>query len=147
MSVDLTPEILPPRTRNIFGRWLPGRSPHPGGFAPEKRLALDLAKEASPNAMLCLIQLMEGPASPPAVRMACAVQSLGSALGRPKATVDVENPGRSLEDILRAIGAGGGSGAGAGGGKGRGIIWSRRLASAETYRRARSRKEHGEHKS
>lgn len=76
MSVDLTPVILPPRTRDQFGRWLPGRSPHPGGLAPEKRLALDLAKEASPNAMGCLIELMEDPASPPAVRITCAAHIL-----------------------------------------------------------------------
>ncbi len=103
MSVDLTPEILPPRTRDELGRWLPGRSPHPGGLAPEKRLALDLAKEASPNAMRCLIELMEDPASPPAVRMACAVHILDRALGRPKQQVEVENQGRTLEQLLQAI--------------------------------------------
>jgi hypothetical protein len=103
MSVDLTPEILPPRTRDECGRWLPGRSPHPGGLAPEKRLALDLAKEASPNAMRCLIELMEDQASPPAVRIACAVQILDRALGRAKQSVEVENQGRSFEEILYRI--------------------------------------------
>jgi hypothetical protein len=103
ISVDLTPEILPPRTRDEFGRWLPGRSPHPGGLAPEKRLALDLAKEASPNAMRCLIGLMEDPVSPPAVRIACAVQILDRSLGRPKQSVDIEQQGRTLEQLLLAI--------------------------------------------
>jgi hypothetical protein len=105
MSVDLAPEILPPRTRDGFGRWLPGRSPHPGGLAPEKRLALDLAKEASPNAMRCLIELMEDPMSPPAVRLASAAQILDRALGRPKQSVEVENKGRTLEEMLCAIAA------------------------------------------
>jgi hypothetical protein len=103
MSVDLTPEILPPRTRDEFGRWLPGRSPHPGGVAPEKRLALDLAKEASPNAMRCLIELMEDSESPPAVRMACAVHILDRALGKPKQTIDVEQQGKTLESMLLEI--------------------------------------------
>jgi hypothetical protein len=103
MSVDLTPEILPPRTRDEYGRWLPGRSPHPGGLAPEKRLALDLAKEASPDAMRCLIGLMKDPASPPAVRLASAAQILDRALGRPKQSVEVENKGQSLEEMLYAI--------------------------------------------
>jgi hypothetical protein len=56
--------------------------------------------------MRCLIELMEDAASPPAVRIACAVQILDRSLGRAKQMVEVEGgQQRSLEDILRSIAA------------------------------------------
>ena len=52
-----------------------------------------------------IVALMDDPKAPKATQLAAAMHILDRAFGKPKQTVDVEQQGRTLEDILRAIAA------------------------------------------
>jgi hypothetical protein len=52
-----------------------------------------------------IVDLMDDPKAGKAVQLAAAMAVLDRAFGKPKQTVDVEQSGRTLEDILRAIAA------------------------------------------
>ncbi len=99
-----TIEVLPPR-RDAYGRWLRGTpSPNPSGCIPrDGREVLELAREGSLAAMRRLIAIVDDPEAPYAAQIAAAVHVLDRAWGKAKQSVEVEQQGRSLEQILYAI--------------------------------------------
>ncbi len=101
--VASTVEILPP-PRDPNGRWLPGgRSPNAGGLSQEKRELIDLARERSPAALDKIFAIMNDETVPPAVQLVAAGMILDRGYGKPRQSVDVEQQGRTLEEILLAI--------------------------------------------
>ena len=100
--MSLTGEIIDP-PRGERGKWLPGHSGNPGGFNRERFDLLKLFRDEPPDAANVLYDLMMDEAAGPAVRMACAVHWLDRAFGKPRQSVEVENDGRSLEQMLTAI--------------------------------------------
>lgn len=101
--VASTVEILPP-PRDPNGRWLPGsRSPNAGGVSQEKRELIDLARERSPAALDKIFAIMNDETVPPAVQLAAAGMILERGHGKPRLSVEIENQGKTLEDILRAV--------------------------------------------
>ena len=102
--MDNTVEIIPPR-RGACGRWLRGTpSPNPSGCIPrDGREVLELAREGSPAAMRRLIAIVNDEQAPYGAQIAAAMAVLDRAFGKPKQEVSVENQGRSLEEMLRAI--------------------------------------------
>jgi hypothetical protein len=75
----------------------------PGRFNRERFDLLKLFRDKAPDAAKVLYDLMMDEAAGPAVRMACAVHWLDRAFGKPRQSVEVEQQGRSLEQILEAI--------------------------------------------
>ncbi len=87
--------------------WLPGVSGNPQGDRDNhlKHAVLRYARAKSMQAIKRLVALMDDPKAGKSVQLMAAMTVLDRALGRPKQTVDVEQQGRTLEDILRAIAA------------------------------------------
>jgi hypothetical protein len=100
--VSLTGEIINP-PRDERGKWLPGHSANPGGFNRERSDLLKLFRDKAPDAANVLYDLMMDEAAAPAVRMACAVHWLDRTFGKPRQSVEVEQQGRTLEQLLTAI--------------------------------------------
>jgi hypothetical protein len=102
--VASTVEILPPQ-RDSNGRWLRGgRSTNAGGLSLEKRELIDLARERSPAALDKIFAIMNDETVPPAVQLAAAGMILDRGYGKPRQqSVEVEQQGRTLEDLLNAI--------------------------------------------
>jgi hypothetical protein len=86
-------------------RWLAGgQSPNAGGLSREKRGLIDLARERSPAALDKIFAIMNDETVPPAVQLAAAGMILDRGYGKPRQqSVEVEQPGQSLEKILCAI--------------------------------------------
>ena len=98
-------EIIPPYRDEATGKFVAGSgtSPNPGGVAKVKREVIQLAREASPAAMRRLIQIVEDDDAPVGAHLAAAAQILDRAFGKPKQAVEVEQTGRTLEELLRAV--------------------------------------------
>jgi hypothetical protein len=95
-------EIIEPQ-RGYRGRWL--TSGNPGGLTHEHRDLLKLFRDKCPDAANVLYDIMMDPKAPFTVRAFCAANWIDRALGKPRQSVAVEQQGRTLEDILRAIAA------------------------------------------
>ena len=95
-------DILPPEKPWL---WKPGQSGNPKGDTGAKREVLELARMNSVAALKRIVALMDDKNAPKTVQLAAAMHILDRALGRPKQTVDVEQTGRTLEQILMAIAA------------------------------------------
>ncbi len=93
-------EILPPEKPWL---WKPGQSGNPKGDTGAKREVLELARMNSMAALKRIVALMDDPKAGKAVQLAAAVHILDRAFGRATQMVDVEQQGRSLEEILRAV--------------------------------------------
>jgi hypothetical protein len=101
--VGSTVEIIPPQ-RDPNGRWLPGgRSPNAGGLSREKRELIDLARERSPAALDKIFAIMNDDAVSPAVQLAAAGMILDRGYGKPRQSVEVEQQGKTLEEMLFEI--------------------------------------------
>ena len=99
-------EILPPPQKKSH-LWVKGQ-PSPNPLGPraniEYRAMQDAARRHSVTSIAVLADLQVH-AKSEAVRAMCANMLLDRAFGKPKQTVDVEQQGRTLEDILTAIAA------------------------------------------
>ena len=93
-------EIIEPQRGNR-GRWL--ASGNPGGLTREHRDVLKLFRDKSPDAADVIYDIMMDQKAPYTVRAFCAAHWLDRALGKPRQSVEVEQRGRSLEEILQAI--------------------------------------------
>src|SRR5277367_1630959 len=93
-------EVLPPQ--RINGKFAPGVSGNPGGVSEVRREMQELARLHSVEAIESAVKLMRT-AKSDMVRLAAISLILDRAWGRPKQSVEVENQGRSLEQILMAI--------------------------------------------
>lgn len=93
-------EIIEPR-RGDRGRWL--TSGNPGGLRHEHRDLLKLFRDKSADAADVLYDIMMDPKQGSSIRAFCAVQWLDRAFGKPRQAVEVEQQGRTLEQILLAI--------------------------------------------
>ncbi len=103
--MDQQVEILPPAPDKPW-LWRKGQSGNPEGQAAHtKHEVLALARMNSVAALKVIVGLMDDPKAGKAVQLAAAVHILDRAFGKPKQTVDVEQQGRSLEQILMAIAA------------------------------------------
>ncbi len=91
--------------RDELGRLLPGHTANPGGRPHAERDVVALAREGSPAAIRRLMTIVDDPEAPYAAQIAAATHVLDRAFGRPRQTVDVEQQGRTLEEILLAIAA------------------------------------------
>src|SRR5271166_3065604 len=89
--------------RDELGCLLPGHTANPGGRPHAERDVVALAREGSPAAIRRLMTIVDDPEAPYAAQIAAAIHVLDRAFGRPKQTVDVEQQGRSLEQILQSI--------------------------------------------
>src|SRR5689334_5159741 len=69
-------------------RFQPGQSGNPGGVSKAEVKTLRLAKQASPEAMQALIEIMRDPNEDTRARIVAAVHILDRALGRPKPMPD-----------------------------------------------------------
>ena len=96
-------EIIQP-ARNERGHFLDGHN-NPHGYSASDRSVLKLFRAKSEDAANVLYDIMMSSETAPSLRAFCAVQWLNRAFGTPKATVEVENAGRNLEEILQAIAA------------------------------------------
>ena len=94
-------EIIEPQ-RGYRGRWL--TSGNPGGLTHEHRDLLKLFRDKCPDAAHVLYDIMMDPKAPYTVRAFCAANWIDRAIGKPRPqSVEVEQQGRSLEDMLREI--------------------------------------------
>ena len=89
--------------RDELGRLLPGHTANPGGRPRAERDVVELAREGSPAAIRRLMTIVDDPEAPYAAQIAAAIHILDRALGKPKVSLEVENQGRTLEDMLRAL--------------------------------------------
>ena len=93
-------EIIEPQ-RGYRGRWL--ASGNPGGLTHEHRDLLKLFRDKCPDAANVLYDIMMDPKAPYTVRAFCAVNWIDRALGKPRQSVEVEQQGKTLEEMLHAI--------------------------------------------
>jgi hypothetical protein len=95
-------EIIEPH-RGYRGRWL--ASGNPGGLTHEHRDLLKLFRDKCPDAADVLYDIMMDPKAPYTVRAFCAANWIDRAVGKPKQSqsIDVENQGRTLEQMLTEI--------------------------------------------
>ena len=91
--------------RDELGRLLPGHTANPGGRPLAERDVVALAREGSPAAIRRLMTIVDDPEAPYAAQIAAATRVLDRAFGRPKQAIDVEQQGKTLEQILMAIAA------------------------------------------
>jgi len=95
-------EILP--AQRINGKFAPGVSGNPGGVSEARREMQELARLHSVEAIETAVRIMRTGKSETS-RLVAANMLLDRGWGKPRQSVDVEQQGRSLEDILRAIAA------------------------------------------
>jgi len=97
-------EVLPPR-RDAYGRWLRGTpSPNPSGCIPKAgREVLELAREGSLAAMRRLIAIVNEEGAPYGAQIAAAMAVLDRAWGKSRVSLEVEDKGQTLEQMLTAI--------------------------------------------
>jgi hypothetical protein len=100
-SVSLTGEILPPQ-RDERGHYLSGNSGNPGGMSEAKREMQALARRYSVEAIERAVEIMRTGKSETIRLMAISI-ILDRAWGKPRQSVEIEQQGRSLEQILQAI--------------------------------------------
>ena len=99
--VSLRGEILPPQ-RDERGYYLPGNSGNPGGMSEAKREMQELARRHSVEAIERAVEIMRTGKSE-TIRLMAISMILDRAWGKPRQSVEIEQQGRSLEDMLRAI--------------------------------------------
>ena len=99
-------EIIPPKKRGNPA-WTKGVSGNPAGDRDNKlkHLVLRYARSKSVQAIKRLAEIMVDPKASYGVQVTAATAVLDRAWGKPKQTVDVEQQGRTLEEILLAIAA------------------------------------------
>jgi len=93
-------EIIEPE-RGERGKWL--TSGNPGVFTREHRDLLKLFRDKCPDAANVLYDIMMDPKAPYTVRAFCAANWIDRALGKPRQSVEVEQQGRTLEQLLEAV--------------------------------------------
>jgi hypothetical protein len=93
-------EILPPQ--RINGKFAPGVSGNPGGVSEARREMQELARLRSVEAIETAVRIMRT-AKSETNRLVAVSIILDRAWGKAKRSVEVEQQGRSLEDILRAM--------------------------------------------
>lgn len=97
-------EIIPPQ-RNEHGHFLPGVSGNPNGrISEQKREVQELARLHSVEAIETAVMIMRTSKSE-TNRLVAANMLLDRGWGRPRQSVEVEEHGRSLEQILQGIAA------------------------------------------
>jgi hypothetical protein len=95
-------EIIEPE-RGQRGRWL--TSGNPGGLTREHRDVLTLFGDKSPDAANVMYDIMMDQKAPYTVRAFCAAHWLDRAFGKPRQSVEVEQQGKTLEQMLQTIAA------------------------------------------
>jgi hypothetical protein len=95
-------EIIEPE-RGQRGRWL--TSGNPGGLTREHRDVLKLFRDKSPDAANVMYDIMMDQKAPYTVRAFCAAHWLDRAFGKPRQSVEVEQQGKTLEQMLQTIAA------------------------------------------
>jgi hypothetical protein len=93
-------EIIEPQ-RGEGGRWL--TSGNPGGLTKDHRAVLKLFRDKSEDAANVIWDIMMDKNASQAVRAMCAIHWLDRAFGKPSQSVEIEQQGRSLEQILHAL--------------------------------------------
>lgn len=90
-----------PDNRNSDGTFQKGKSGNPGGRPKSIDEIVQIAREASPDAMRKIIEIMKRPDAPAPAAIAAAQHILDRAYGKPKETVDMTVK-QTLEDLVLA---------------------------------------------
>lgn len=99
--VSLTGEVLPPQ-RDERGYYLPGNSGNPGGMSEAKREMQELARRHSVEAIERAVEIMRTGKNE-TIRLMAISMILDRAWGKPRQSVEIEQQGQSLEQMLKAI--------------------------------------------
>ena len=93
-------EILPPR--RINGKFAPGVSGNPGGVSEVRREMQELARLHSVEAIETAVRIMRTGKSE-TIRLMAISMILDRAWGKPRQSVEIEQQGQTLEQMLKAI--------------------------------------------
>jgi hypothetical protein len=99
-QMAISGEILPPR--RINGKFAPGVSGNPGGVSEVRREMQELARLHSVEAIETAVRIMRTGKSETNRLMAVSM-ILDRAWGKPRQSVEIEQQGQTLEQMLKAI--------------------------------------------